>query len=135
MSITDFQLVGFKRNILIVLSTLSVLTILVRILVAVSYMLKTNKTKITREKLSAFECGFDPEHKMRNSFSLRFFIITVVFLIFDVEVAIMLPIPITSNSIEYAGFFFSNMLLFIILFGGLMFEWTQGALEWHWRNI
>jgi len=85
-------------------------------------MLKTNKTKITREKLSAFECGFDPEHKMRNSFSLRFFIITVVFLIFDVEVAIMLPIPITSNSIEYAGFFFSNMLLFIILFGGLMFE-------------
>ena len=102
---------------------------LVILIVMISYILKTNKTKITREKLSAFECGFDPEHKIRNSFSLRFFIITVVFLIFDVEVAIILPIPLNNNRLNFIEFFFSNMRLFIILLGGLIFEWTQGALE------
>jgi len=53
----------------------------------------------------------------------------VVFLIFDVEVAIILPIPLNNNRLSFIEFFFSNIRLFIILLGGLIFEWTQGALE------
>lgn len=123
MSITDFQSEGFfQKNILIILCNITALVIVVSGLLIISYLLKTNKRKITREKLRAFECGFDPEHKMRRSFSLRFFIITVVFLIFDVEVAAILPIPLINNTLRYRDFFISNLRLFIILIGGLIFE-------------
>jgi len=75
------------------------LFIIVRIFYFLSYILKENQQKNFREKLNPFECGFDPEHKIRNAFSLRFFLITVIFLIFDVEISILFPIPLIHNLI------------------------------------
>ena len=95
-----------------------------------SYMLKSNKIKINREKQRAFECGFDPEHNFRGSFSLRFFIITIVFLIFDVEITALFPAPSIERRFYFWRFLWVNSYLFLVLLLGLVFEWSQGALEW-----
>lgn len=83
-----------------------------------------------REKPSPFECGFDPKRSARIPFSLRFYLIAVIFLIFDVEITLIIPLPmisIISNKIViiYLGLFFITILL-----AGLYHEWNQGALEW-----
>nr|YP_009462896.1 NADH dehydrogenase subunit 3 [Longchuanacris curvifurcula]AUW35098.1 NADH dehydrogenase subunit 3 [Longchuanacris curvifurcula] len=83
-----------------------------------------------REKSSPFECGFDPKSSARMPFSLRFFLIAVIFLIFDVEIVLILPIVIimkTSNIIIWTS---SSMFFIIVLLGGLYHEWNQGALKW-----
>nr|YP_010692658.1 NADH dehydrogenase subunit 3 [Notobitus meleagris]WBV80533.1 NADH dehydrogenase subunit 3 [Notobitus meleagris] len=90
-----------------------------------------SKTSILdREKMSPFECGFDPKSKARSPFSLQFFLIAILFLIFDIEIAIMLPMIITmkiSNIVSWA----TTMTIFItILIMGLYYEWKNGMLEW-----
>jgi len=84
--------------------------------------MKRNHHNRVREKLRPFECGFDPDHKIRISFSLRFFVITVVFLVFDVEIALLFPNPIGYSSLLYTLNLYSNIVIFIILAGGLIFE-------------
>lgn len=82
-----------------------------------------------REKLSPFECGFDPISINRLPFSLQFFLIGILFLIFDVEIAIILPIIKSIRIIYYLinlNFFF----ILIILLIGLFIEWKEGALNW-----
>nr|YP_009562035.1 NADH dehydrogenase subunit 3 [Choroedocus capensis]QAU54130.1 NADH dehydrogenase subunit 3 [Choroedocus capensis] len=83
-----------------------------------------------REKSSPFECGFDPKSSARMPFSLRFFLIAVIFLIFDVEIALILPIVIimkTSNMLIWTT---STFFFLVVLLGGLYYEWNQGALQW-----
>nr|YP_010402389.1 NADH dehydrogenase subunit 3 [Lysmata boggessi]QVT15580.1 NADH dehydrogenase subunit 3 [Lysmata boggessi]QXJ42672.1 NADH dehydrogenase subunit 3 [Lysmata boggessi] len=113
---------------ILVLFTLSTLVLAFSIMIFSSLLAK--KSILDREKNSPFECGFDPKGSARLPFSLRFFLIAVIFLIFDVEITLLLPlVPISylTNliSITQTGFFF-----FIILLLGLYHEWNQGALEW-----
>nr|YP_004123099.1 NADH dehydrogenase subunit 3 [Hypsibius dujardini]CBY83892.1 NADH dehydogenase subunit 3 [Hypsibius dujardini] len=105
-------------------------TIVIFILLFLSIFMKPQNMKMKYEKLSSFECGFDPSHKMRTPFSLRFFIVTVIFLIFDIEVTIMMPIPFGANLTQFFSYMSSNFILMFLLIGGLFFEWSQGALEW-----
>lgn len=83
-----------------------------------------------REKRRPFECGFDPKISARIPFSTRFFLLAVIFLIFDIEIAIILPIPLLSSiSINYEliiGF----IPFIIILIFGLLHEWNEGSLNW-----
>lgn len=109
--------------------------IVIVILLSISSLLKPQNMKIKYEKLRSFECGFDPSHKIRTPFSLRFFIITVIFLIFDIEVTIMIPIPFGGSLTQFSCFITRNLFLIVLLLGGLFFEWSQGALEWNWKNI
>nr|WGO58074.1 NADH dehydrogenase subunit 3 [Rhabdoblatta omei] len=83
-----------------------------------------------REKCSPFECGFDPKSSARLPFSLRFFLIAVIFLIFDVEIALLLPMTIIMLSSNMKSWFIISMIFLIILLIGLYHEWNQGSLEW-----
>nr|QTF74773.1 NADH dehydrogenase subunit 3 [Bufonaria perelegans] len=83
-----------------------------------------------REKSSPFECGFDPIKSARLPFSLRFFLLAIIFLIFDVEIVLLLPVlssMVTSFSMELmiGGFGF-----LVILIVGLFHEWNEGSLDW-----
>nr|YP_010127471.1 NADH dehydrogenase subunit 3 [Sabella spallanzanii]QPO99967.1 NADH dehydrogenase subunit 3 [Sabella spallanzanii]UJM44189.1 NADH dehydrogenase subunit 3 [Sabella spallanzanii]UYP50933.1 NADH dehydrogenase subunit 3 [Sabella spallanzanii] len=75
-----------------------------------------------------FECGFDPLGGARVALSLRFFVLVVLFLVFDVEIVLILPLIIFEG---FSGwYYFSLSLIFIILILGLGYEWSEGSLSW-----
>lgn len=92
--------------------------------------LVSKKTLVDREKSSPYECGFDPRGSARLPFSLRFFLIAVIFLIFDVEITLLLPLARiirVTNILSWAG---TGLIFLCILLFGLYYEWIKGALEW-----
>nr|UBI43115.1 NADH dehydrogenase subunit 3 [Proisotoma minuta] len=90
----------------------------------------SKKSLPEREKPSAFECGFEPKSSARLPFSLRFYLIAVIFLIFDVEITLLMPLPILTG-VSSSGPMMTLMMIFIgILLLGLYHEWLQGALNW-----
>uniref|UniRef100_UPI0030E07512 NADH dehydrogenase subunit 3 n=1 Tax=Tubuca alcocki TaxID=2083288 RepID=UPI0030E07512 len=109
---------------------LSILTLLIALLVMLLSSLLAKKTIMDREKNSPYECGFDPKGSARLPFSLRFFLIAVIFLIFDVEITLLLPIASTFNLTNIFSWFFTSLTFMFILLLGLYYEWLQGALEW-----
>lgn len=90
-------------------------------------MFVNKKVSLDREKSSPFECGFDPLNSSRTPFSIRFFVITLIFLIFDVEITLLLPIVYLnmSSPTTYLIIFFT-----FILVAGVFYEWREGALRW-----
>nr|YP_010954481.1 NADH dehydrogenase subunit 3 [Euparatettix tridentatus]WMV02048.1 NADH dehydrogenase subunit 3 [Euparatettix tridentatus] len=83
-----------------------------------------------REKSSPFECGFNPKTHSRLPFSIQFFMISMMFLIFDVEIVLIMPlIPIMKmSSIKY--WWMSTSIFITILLLGIYYEWNQGMLKW-----
>nr|APX39744.1 NADH dehydrogenase subunit 3 [Chrysolina bankii] len=92
--------------------------------------LASKKSFSDREKSSPFECGFDPKSSSRLPFSLQFFLIAIIFLIFDVEITLLLPMILSiswNNIFNYSLIFFVFLLILLM---GLYHEWNQGALDW-----
>nr|UPL65474.1 NADH dehydrogenase subunit 3 [Cryptorhamphus sp.] len=90
-----------------------------------------SKTTINdREKMSPFECGFEPKSKARTPFSIQFFLIAILFLIFDIEIAIILPMIITMKSGNLLSWATTVMMFIMILILGLYYEWKNNMLEW-----
>ena len=81
------------------------------------------------EKLSSYECGFEPFNDSRMEFDIRFYLVAILFIIFDLEIAFLFPWAITLGNIGYFGFF-SMMLFLFILTIGFIYEWKKGALDW-----
>lgn len=81
------------------------------------------------EKGSRFECGFDTLKKARVVFSLRFFLVIMLFLVFEIEIVLLIPLILVKLSIDIFSFSIIIVLLFIVL-AGLLHEWNQGCLDW-----
>jgi len=81
------------------------------------------------EKLSAYECGFEPFEDSRGRFDVRFYLVAILFIIFDLEVAFLFPWAVSLGNIGLFGFW--SMMIFLgILTIGFIYEWKKGALEW-----
>ncbi len=87
------------------------------------------RQKPDSEKLSPYECGFEPFEDARTKFDVRFYLVAILFIIFDLEVAFLFPWAVTLGEIGLFGFW--SMIIFLgMLTVGFIYEWKKGALEW-----
>nr|UYI30606.1 NADH dehydrogenase subunit 3 [Hadrosciurus sp. 3 EFA-2022] len=98
------------------------------ILILIAFWLP--QTNIYSEKVSSYECGFDPMGSARLPFSMKFFLVAITFLLFDLEIALLLPLPWASQTSNLTLMLTMALLLILILTLGLAYEWTQKGLEW-----
>ncbi len=98
-------------------------------LVMVVLPMIVSPAKPDKEKLSAYECGFEPLGDARGKFDVRFYLVAILFIIFDLEVAFLFPWAIVLGDIGLVGFW--SMVVFLgVLTIGFIYEWNKGALEW-----
>ena len=104
------------------------------ILVLLTYIVSPKKKDF--EKLSVYECGFEPFNDTRNTFDSHFYIVSVLFIIFDLEIVYLIPWSLTIYS-NIDSFGFPVMLVFLsLLILGLIYEWLNGALCWsYWTRL
>ncbi len=82
-----------------------------------------------QEKLSSYECGFEGEGEVRNEFNVQFYLVAILFIIFDLEIAFLFPWAVSLKNLGVVGFW--SMISFLILLTvGFIYEWMRGALEW-----
>jgi NADH-quinone oxidoreductase subunit A len=81
------------------------------------------------EKLSAYECGFEPFEDTRVKFDVRYYLVAILFIIFDLEIAFLFPWAVALPRIGVAGLVAMGIFLFILVIG-FAYEWKKGALEW-----
>nr|AND96471.1 NADH deshydrogenase subunit 3 [Onthophagus haematopus] len=107
----------------------SLIFIICNILMLLSTII-SKKSFTDREKSSPFECGFDPKSFSRMPFSLHFFLIAMIFLIFDVEITLLIPIIMIMKISKMLNFSMVIFFFIFILLLGLYYEWKKGALTW-----
>ena len=95
--------------------------------VLINYLVSPKKPD--PEKLSAYECGFEPFNDSRMEFDVRFYLVAILFIIFDLEIAFLFPWAISLGNIGLFGFC-SMMIFLFILTVGFIYEWKKGALDW-----
>nr|CCM12461.1 ND3 [Pedetes capensis] len=113
-------------NIILVLLTNSILT---SIIILIAFWLPQFYSD--QEKLSPYECGFDPMGSARLPFSMKFFLIAITFLLFDLEIALLLPLPWATQTNYLPLMSVTALALISILALGLAYEWYQKGLEWN----
>nr|YP_009045266.1 NADH dehydrogenase subunit 3 [Lexias dirtea]AHA03617.1 NADH dehydrogenase subunit 3 [Lexias dirtea] len=114
-------------NLLLMMSFIMI--ILANIFILLSFLI-SKKSMNDREKCTPFECGFDPMSLSRIPFSLHFFLITVIFLIFDVEIALIFPMISTFLMVNFMTWFKISFFFIIMLLVGTYHEWNQNMLNW-----
>nr|ATB18216.1 NADH dehydrogenase subunit 3 [Proechimys goeldii] len=112
-------------NLIISITTNYLLTF---ILITMAFWLP--QLNIYTEKASPYECGFDPTEITRLPFSMKFFLVAITFLLFDLEIALLLPLPWALQSVKLNMTLSISMALIMILSLGLTYEWLQKGLEW-----
>jgi NADH-quinone oxidoreductase subunit A len=100
---------------------------LAAVILLASYVLARQRPDA--EKLSPYECGFEPFEDARGRFDVRFYLVAILFIIFDLEVAFLFPWAVSLGKIGLLGFW--SMMIFLgVLTIGFIYEWKKGALEW-----
>nr|BBM34934.1 NADH dehydrogenase subunit 3 [Podothecus sachi] len=112
----------------LVTTVITIATLLSIVLALVSFWLP--QMTPDHEKLSPYECGFDPVGSARLPFSLRFFLVAILFLLFDLEIALLLPLPWGDQLTSPLATFLWATAVLTLLTLGLIYEWLQGGLEW-----
>nr|YP_637173.1 NADH dehydrogenase subunit 3 [Distoechurus pennatus]BAE93961.1 NADH dehydrogenase subunit 3 [Distoechurus pennatus] len=108
--------------------TLMINTLLATIIVLIAFWLP--QLYLYLEKSSPYECGFDPLGSARLPFSMKFFLIAITFLLFDLEIALLLPLPWATQLTSLNSTLTLAFCLILLLTIGLAYEWTQKGLEW-----
>jgi NADH-quinone oxidoreductase subunit A len=108
--------------------------IFIAIAVALATVIVTASFVVARqrpdsEKLSPYECGFEPFSDARSKFDVRFYLVAILFIIFDLEVTFLFPWAATFRQVGVYGFW-AMMLFLAVLTIGFIYEWKKGALEW-----
>nr|WIL10230.1 NADH dehydrogenase subunit 3 [Stenocladius sp. 2 XYG-2023a] len=114
---------------LMIMTSLVIIMVISMTMIMIS-MTISKKMNMDREKASPFECGFDPMNSSRIPFSIHFFLIAVIFLIFDVEITLMFPLVIMMKLMNPMMLFTLTTTFLLILLMGLYHEWKQEALSW-----
>nr|QGZ10061.1 NADH dehydrogenase subunit 3 [Eisenia tracta] len=99
------------------------------IILALAWVLSA-RSNMDREKSSPFECGFDPKSTARIPFSMRFFLLAIIFIVFDIEIVLLMPIPSIILNSDLTTTLLTSMSFLIILLLGLIHEWKEGSLDW-----
>lgn len=114
-------------NYLPIVVFLAIATGLAVVIVLASFIV--SKQKPDSEKVSAYECGFEAFDDARTKFDVRFYLVSILFIIFDLEVAFLFPWAVALGKIGVYGFW--SMMVFLgVLTIGFIYEWRKGALEW-----
>ncbi|YP_009370128.1 NADH dehydrogenase subunit 3 (mitochondrion) [Macrosteles quadrilineatus] len=109
-------------------SMIIIMTIMTIILMMITTLSK--KTILDTQKSTPFECGFNPMSYNRLPFSIHFFMIAVIFLIFDIEIILIMPMILTMKMVMLKYWIITSMTFILILILGLMHEWKNGMLKW-----
>nr|YP_010349778.1 NADH dehydrogenase subunit 3 [Cassianeura cassiae]UOH96520.1 NADH dehydrogenase subunit 3 [Cassianeura cassiae] len=106
------------------------LVTLINMIILLLIIMISKKCIVDLQKSSPFECGFNPMTNKRLPFSIHFFLIAVIFLIFDIEIIIIMPMILTMKSSMLNSWIFTSSLFILILLIGLYHEWYNGMLNW-----
>lgn len=98
------------------------------IILGASYILKTKN--YNWEKISSYECGFQPFEDTRSRFDVKFYLVAILFIIFDLEIAYLFPWALSINELRIEGVVSMIIFLFILTIG-FVYEWKKGALDWY----
>ena len=121
----DIQL--YLQNYLSILIFIIMSACLAFVLIIIPFII--NKSNPDKEKLSTYECGFESFGNAKKKFDIRFYLVSILFIIFDLEIAFLFPWSVMLKEIGLIGFW--SMIAFIItLTIGFVYEWKKGALEW-----
>ncbi len=115
------------REYLPILIFMAIVAVVVVMMPAMSWMIARQNPD--PEKLSAYECGFAPFEDARRRFDVRFYLVAILFIIFDLEIAFLFPWAAAFREIGLFGFW-SMMVFLAVLTVGFIYEWKKGALEW-----
>tara|TARA_Y100001980_G_scaffold39964_1_gene17006 strand:- start:162 stop:530 length:369 start_codon:yes stop_codon:yes gene_type:complete len=121
------MLVDFLKDYLPIILFLIIALVLSAGFILVNFLLSPKNPD--PEKLSAYECGFEPFNDSRMEFDVRFYLVAILFIIFDLEIAFLFPWAISLGAIGVFGFV-SMMIFLFILTIGFIYEWKKGALDW-----
>nr|YP_010890248.1 NADH dehydrogenase subunit 3 [Conus imperialis]WJJ70345.1 NADH dehydrogenase subunit 3 [Conus imperialis] len=108
----------------------SIVGLIISVVVMVLGWVLSKRANEDREKSSPFECGFDPVKSARLPFSLRFFLLAIIFLIFDIEIVLLFPILVSISGEMSLGLVLGLFSFLLILIIGLFHEWNEGSLDW-----
>lgn len=118
---------NFLQEYLTIFVALVLAIILALVVFFLSYLLVLRQGDA--EKLSAYECGFDPFSDARTRFDVRFYLVAILFIIFDLEIVYLFPWVVSLPYIGALGFWMMIIFLFVLTIG-FLYEWSKGALNW-----
>nr|ABD95375.1 NADH dehydrogenase subunit 3 [Ligia oceanica] len=108
----------------------STIALLLGAILLLASMVLGRKEGLDREKASPFECGFDPVGSGRVAFSVRFFLVAIIFLVFDVEISLLLPVVIGLPASLMGTWAILGGGFLLVLLVGTLHEWREGSLDW-----